>query len=133
MNDKTVLEKPSLFGSIVANKCPHCRQGNLFINPNPYNLKHTMQMPEACPHCGQVFELQTGFYFGTGFVSYALTTLFSGITFVCSWFLLGMSFSNNTIWWWLGGNAAILVLLQPIIQRLARSIWIALFVKYDDK
>ncbi len=122
---------PGLLWSIATNKCPHCRQGNLFINPNPYDLRSTMQMPEVCPVCGQKFELQTGFYFGTGFVSYGLTVLFSGITFVIWWFTLGMSVRDNRVLWWLGVNAAMLILLQPPIQRLARSVWIAFFVRYD--
>ena len=121
----------SILSSVLTNKCPRCRQGNLFLNPNPYDLKMTMQMPDVCPVCGQKFELQTGFYFGTGFVSYGMTVLFSGLTFVLWWFTVGISIHGNSIWWWLGVNAALLVLLQPIIQRQARSIWIAFFVPYD--
>jgi hypothetical protein len=64
-------------------------------------------------------------------VSYGLTVFFSGITFVLWWFTIGMSVRDNRVWWWLGINAALLILLQPPIQRLARSIWIALFVRYD--
>jgi uncharacterized protein (DUF983 family) len=122
---------PGILLSVLTNKCPHCRQGHLFLDPNPYNLKMTMQMPEECPVCGQKFELQTGFYFGTGFVSYGMTVLFSGITFILWWFLVGMGIHDNRVWWWLGLNAALLILLQLPIQRLARSIWIACFVRYD--
>ncbi len=113
------------------NKCPRCRQGNLFINANPYNLKHTMKMPDACPVCGQKYELQTGFYFGTGFVSYGLAVMLSGITFALWWFTIGMSVSDNRVAWWLAVNAALLILLQPVLQRLARSAWIACFVRYE--
>ena len=88
-------------------------------------------MPEACPVCGQKFELQTGFYFGTGFVSYGLTVFFSIITFIIWWFTIGMGAHDNRLYWWLGLNAAILIILQPPIQRLARSVWIAVFVRYD--
>jgi hypothetical protein len=90
-----------------------------------------MQMPDECPVCGQRFELQTGFYFGTGFVSYALTVFFSGVTFVLWWFTIGISTQDNRLFWWLGVNAALLILLQPPIQRLSRSLWIAIFVRYD--
>lgn len=124
---------PGLFKSIVTNKCPHCRKGNLFIDPNPYHLKSTMQMPENCPVCDQKFELQTGFYFGTGFVSYALSVMLSGFSFVLWMLTIGMSFRDNRVWWWLGANAAMLILLQPLIQRLARSIWISIFVRYEKR
>ena len=124
--------KPGLLASVFTNKCPHCRQGDLFMNSNPYALKTTMRMPEHCPVCGQKFELQTGFYFGTGFVSYALTVFLSGVTFVLWWFTIGMSIHDNKVWWWLGLNAALLIILQPPLQRLSRSIWISFFVRYDS-
>ena len=132
MNTKNSGEKSNLLWSVVTNKCPHCRKGKLFVNANTYHLSTTMLMPESCPVCGQKYELQTGFFFGTGFVSYGLTVLFSAISFVVWWFTIGMSFSDNRVWYWLGINAGILLLLQPPIQRLSRSVWIAFFVKYDD-
>ena len=120
-----------LLAAVFTNKCPRCRKGDLFLNPNPYHLATTMQMPEKCPVCGQKFELQTGFYFGTGFVSYGLTVFMSAVTFVAWWFTIGMSVHDNRVWGWLGSNAALLLALQPPIQRLARSVWIAFFVSYD--
>jgi len=117
--------------SVVNNKCPRCRQGNLFTHSNAYNLKHNLDMPEQCPVCGQKYELQTGFYFGTGYVGYALTVFISAVTLVLWWFTIGMSVSDNSVMWWLGVNAAIVLLLQPLLQRLSRSIWIAFFVRYE--
>jgi len=125
------VNDPGLLQSVLANKCPHCRQGDLFLYRNPYDLKNTMKMPEACPVCGQKYELQTGFYFGTGFVSYGLTVFFSALTFVAWWFTIGVSIHDNRLFWWLGTNAVLLVLLQPLIQRLARSVWIAFFIRYE--
>ena len=130
VTDKNTSD-PGLIRSILTNKCPHCRKGDLFINPNPYDLKSTMKMPEHCPVCGQKFDLQTGFYFGTGFVSYGLTVLFSGLSFIVWWFTIGMGIRDNRVWYWLIANGMLLLLLQPPVQRLARSLWIALFVKYD--
>jgi hypothetical protein len=53
------------------------------------SYKTTMRMPENCPVCEQKFDLQTGFYFGTGYVSYGLTIFISLITLcfmvVCRW------------------------------------------------
>src|SRR5580704_7339683 len=101
--------RPGILKSVFTNKCPRCREGNLFVNPNPYHLATTMHMPEHCPVCGQKFELQTGFYFGTGFVSYGLTVLFSGITFIVWWWFIGMGARDNRVWWWLGINAILLI------------------------
>jgi uncharacterized protein (DUF983 family) len=123
--------KTGLLKSVLTNRCPRCREGKLFSNPNPYNFKSTMDMPEHCPVCGQRYELQTGFYFGTGFVSYGLSVAILAIVFVAWKVLLGLSYYDNSIFWCLGAATALLVITQPLLQRLARSIWIAFFVKYE--
>ena len=122
---------PGLLKSVLTDKCPRCRKGNLFVHRNPYRLATTMQMPEHCAVCGQKFELQTGFYFGTGYVSFALTVLFSMASAAMWWLLVGMGTHDNRVIWWLVINAGLLIILQPPLQRLSRSLWIAFFVRYD--
>ena len=124
--------KRGLMTSVLTNRCPHCREGKLFSQPNPYNFKHMMDMPEHCPVCGQKYELQTGFYFGTGYVGYALSVLFSAFTIIVWAYTIGLSIKDNSIFWWLGVNGGLLLLLQPVLQRLCRSIWIAFFVRSDS-
>lgn len=90
-----------------------------------------MRMPEHCPECGQKFELQTGFYFGTGYVSYALCIGIMAVIFAtCGAFHL-MHLYDNSVYYVLVVNAVVLIGMQPLIQRLSRSIWIAFFVKYE--
>jgi uncharacterized protein (DUF983 family) len=124
--------KPGLLWSILTNRCPRCRKGHLFENSNPYHFKTTMTMPGHCPVCGQRFELQTGFYFGTGFVSYGVSALLLGAIFIAWSLTVGLSYMDNSIFWCLGTGIVTLLILQPILQRLARSIWIALFVRYNE-
>jgi hypothetical protein len=90
-----------------------------------------MKMNEACPVCGQPTEVEVGFYYGTGYVSYAIAVAYSVATFAAWWFLLGISIDDNSLFWWLGVNSVSLLLLQPPIQRISRSLWISWFVKYD--
>ncbi len=122
---------PGLILSVLTNKCPRCRQGDLFTVSNPYRLSTTMRMPEHCPVCGQAYELEAGFYFGTGYVSYGLSVFITGLCFVAWYLLIGISIYDNSIFWWLGANGVLLILLQPVLQRLARSIWITCFVRYN--
>ena len=122
----------SLVGSVLTNCCPRCREGKLFTNPNPYDLRTTMRMPEKCAVCGQPFELQTGFYFGTGYVSYGLSVFACAISFLLWFFTIGIALDDNRLFYWLGINSGLLLILQPLLQRLSRSIWIAFFVKYDQ-
>lgn len=124
--------KPNLVLSVLQNKCPRCRQGKLYEEANPYKLTKFMKMNERCPECGQLSEPEAGFYFGTGYVSYALAVAVSVATFVAWWVLLGFSLYDNRIFWWLGVNSLLLVVLQPVLMRLSRSIWLAFFVYYDE-
>lgn len=123
--------RPNLLLSVLRNRCPRCRKGKLFLQPNPYNLKDMMKMHEHCTECGQAFELETGFYMGTGYVSYGLSVALTGFFFVLWYIFLGISISDNSIFWWLGANTLLLLIIQPILQRLSRSIWIACFVPFD--
>ena len=92
-----------------------------------------MRMPEHCEVCGQPFELQTGFYFGTGYVSFALSVALLAISFVAWYFTIGMSaaIDDRRVFWWLGLSTALLLITQPLLQRVSRSIWIHFFVRYD--
>lgn len=114
-------------------RCPRCREGKLFANKISINLKKNMQMNERCPVCGQLTDIEVGFYYGTGYVSYAIALVISGITFV-AWFLLfGFSFKDNRFLYWVITNAVILIALQPWLMRVARSLWLSWFVKYDPQ
>ncbi len=88
-------------------------------------------MNESCPVCKQPTEIEVGFYYGTSYVSYALTVAFSVASFIAWWVLLGISIKDNSIFWWLGTNSVLLILLQPLFMRLSRSLWLSWFVKYD--
>ncbi len=126
-------QKPLYLWSAFTNKCPRCRQGEIFQSKNAYRFKDNLVMLEKCPVCGQPTEIEVGFYYGTGFVSYGLTVAFSVATFIAWWVFLGMSFSinDNRIFYWLIINAVLMLALQPPIMRLSRSLWLSWFVKYD--
>lgn len=123
--------------SVLLNKCPRCREGNLYKSNNPYSFKNSayIEMNECCPVCGQPTDIEVGFYYGTSFVSYALAVIISAATFILWWVLIGFSIDadDNRIFWWLGINAALLIILLPVLMRLSRSLWLSWFVKYDSE
>ena len=117
-------------------KCPRCRRGPMFKDSNPYkkfSLKHIFDMPDNCPVCNQKYDLETGFWYGTGYVSYALAVAVSVATFVAWLVLIGVSVDDSRIFWWLGLNILFLVLLQPWMMRISRVIYIRFFVRYDEE
>lgn len=124
------IKKTYLY-SVMANKCPRCREGDLFVSPNAYKSGHVLKMHDTCEVCGQETEIEVGFYYGTGYVSYALTVAFSVATLVAWWVLIGFSLDDNRFFWWMGTNAVLMIIMQPLFMRLSRSIWLSWFVKYE--
>jgi len=116
---------------LLACKCPRCRQGDMFKERNPYKLKTFMKMHKHCPVCGQEFDIEPGFYYGSSYVSYALTIALSAATFVAWWFTIGFSLNDNRIFYWLAANSVFLLGLQPVLMRVARTIWLSFFVRYQ--
>lgn len=88
-------------------------------------------MYEKCPVCNQKFDLEVGFWYGTGYVSYALTVLLSAITFVAWWIAIGISTEDNRIFYWLILNTIVILILQPWLMRLSRAVYIYFFIPYD--
>ena len=112
-------------------RCPRCREGKLFEYGTTFRMKKNTQMNKDCPVCGQPTEIEVGFYYGTSYVSYVLTVAMSITSLVAWWVLIGLSTDDNRFFYWMGTNAVLLLLLQPWIMRVSRSLWISWFVKYD--
>ncbi len=133
INKVSIPEKkavPAIISSLQC-KCPRCREGNMFVSRNPYNLKQTLKMQKECPVCKQPFELEVGFYYGSSYVSYAMSVALSVASLIAWWVFIGLSIYDNRFIYWLVFNAVLLLVLQPVLMRLARSIWLAFFVRYN--
>ncbi|HRO43210.1 MAG TPA: DUF983 domain-containing protein [Flavipsychrobacter sp.] len=122
--------KPALIPSVFKMKCPNCRKGNMFCTPAIFPMKRLLDMPERCEVCGQKMELEIGFYYGTGYVSYALSVGLLGVCFIAYWLILGLSYKDNSIFFALGVAVAVVLLLQPWLMRISRVLYLYMFVKY---
>ena len=126
--------KPGFLWSILTMRCPRCRRGPMFKDGNPFKnltLKHIFNMYDNCPVCRQKFHLEVGFWYGTGYVSYFLVVLLSGLTFIAWWILIGISTQDNRIFYWLIANTILIVILQPWFMRMSRAVYIYFFIKYE--
>ena len=117
--------------STLGCRCPRCRQGKLFKYPVSARMKKNMEMNKDCLVCGQPTEIEVGFYYGTAYVSYVLSVVICILSLLLWWLTIGLSVDDNRFFFWLGFNAILLIVLQPWLMRLSRSIWISWFVKYD--
>jgi len=121
---------PNRFLSMLGMKCPNCHKGNMFTNKSVFPLNKILDMPERCSVCNQKYEIELGFWYGTGYVSYAISVgtifilaLIFGLTY-------GFSYKNNSIYIFIGVMISCLVLFQPWIMRYSRVLYLYVFVKY---
>ncbi|GAO41636.1 DUF983 domain-containing protein [Flavihumibacter petaseus] len=123
----------SYLSATIGNYCPRCREGKIFESSNPYQFGKILTMNKECPVCGQPTELEPGFFYGTAYVSYALTVAFSVATFIAWWVLIGFSLKDgdHRVLYWGIFNAIAMIALQPIFMRVSRSVWLSWFVKYE--
>jgi uncharacterized protein (DUF983 family) len=119
-----MLEGTKMY-SILKLKCPRCHEGDLFAKKNPYSYSKLSKMPDNCPVCNEKYWPEPGFYFGAMYVSYALTIAISVAVFVAMIVLW-----HFDVMWYLGLNAAIILLLFPLIFRISRAVWFNFFVTY---
>jgi uncharacterized protein (DUF983 family) len=115
-----------LFYSAVANKCPRCHIGRVFVNGNPYSFKNGLTMNKVCPHCHLKYEREVGYFYGAMYVSYA-------IQLIC----LSVIFALSLLWWHLEPFTLVITIIIttssifPITFRCSRIAWIAFFTPYE--
>jgi len=102
----------------------------MFENKTIFPLKQLLKMPDHCPVCGQKMELEVGFYYGTGYVSYALSLALFAFNLVWYWLIFGISYKDYSIYYYLITSITIVVLLQPWLMRMSRVLYLYMFVKY---
>jgi len=125
------LPNRGYWATILGCYCPRCREGKLFRHGTSIKLRRNLEMYQKCPACDQPTDIEVGFYYGTGFVSYFICILLSVICFLLWWLTIGLSYSDNRFVYWVVFNATGLLLLQPWLMRFSRSLWISWFVSYD--
>ena len=122
------VKKGNVLYSVLKLKCPRCHEGDLFEKKGLLRFNHMLDMPEKCPHCGQVYEIEPGFWLGALWTSYPIVVLIE-LPFLLTAILM---YDINPILVILM-MVALFLLLWSVMLRLGRSIWINLSVHYDKK
>lgn len=121
--------KGAILKSIFGFQCPKCQSGPLFKKGSLLKPASLFQMYKQCPTCNQSYEPEPGFYFGAMFVSYAINTAL----FIAAWVALTVLYPDYTLGLLLGILVLVVILGLPFTYRLSRSIWLAIFVRFDPK
>ena len=90
-----------------------CGKGRLFSG--------VLKMEKACNHCKFVFERGPGYFLGSTYINYGITTLLTTWTYVVLHF--GLEVGKQ---WLIPGLAAFCIVFPVVFFRYARSLWLAL-------
>ena len=122
--NKTTRKKTIVY-SILRSKCPQCRNGKLFKDSLSFHLIKTTKTNTNCEYCGLKFMREPSFFYGAMYIGYALSVMLGLIFYLIGAILLDLKTGSVILFLSMG-----LVILSPWSLRLARTIWIHLFVKY---
>jgi len=129
LQDKIIIMKLwELLYSSFGNRCPRCHKGKVFITDNPYDLKNFDKMNSECPCCGEVFEKETGYYYGAMYVSYAWMAGWFIVTFTINSYFIEAELLNYLIFFFVS-----VLILSPMTFRVSRITWLNFFVKYNPE
>lgn len=107
-----------LVGRALRGRCSLCGEGPLFVG--------LLTMHKNCPKCGVKFEREPGFFLGSIYINYGLTSLLATIGYV-------VLFANRLDgdWRWKGMLCAFVVIFPILMHRLARALWLG-FDQWHD-
>jgi len=120
-------EETSLLQGIINQKCPNCREGDLFKENNPLKLKQIFKMNDNCPSCNFKQEIEPSFFYGAMYINYALGVAQSVATFIIAFFGFGLRHIQLII-----AIFTVLFLTFPFSLRWSRVLWSYMFVGYKS-
>lgn len=121
-----MLKKTSKLHSILTGTCPRCHQESMYTFKNPYNITKLYEMHEYCSSCGLKYKIEPSFFYGAMYVSYGLTVAIGVAAFVTGSFFKKLNVNEALLI-----ISAAIIILMPFTARLARNIYIGMFVKYN--
>lgn len=121
-----MIAKGTKLYSILRFKCPHCHEGEFFVDRNPYNIKRAGDILPACPVCKRDYSREPGFYYGGMYISYGLSV---GL-FVAIWITMTSVWPGISPFAIVGAIAIALVSVAPWFYAISKIAWANLFFKY---
>ena len=109
-----------LVGRALLLRCPVCGKGKLFSG--------IFRVPEKCPACGAPYAREAGFFLGSIYINYGLTSLIAAVVYPILMFNKLVPEPYLTI-----GSLAFVVIFPLLFFRHARSLWIGFDQWYDPR
>ncbi len=121
-----MLKKGSKLNSILTGTCPKCQKESMYLDKNPLHFSKLLKMNDHCGNCGLKYQIEPSFFYGAMYVSYGINVAVGVAVFVISFVFLETNLKTSFI-----SIMASIIVLYPMILRLARNIYINMFVDFD--
>ena len=121
-----MFKKGTKLYSIIKGKCPKCHEGDFFTHGFTFNPSKITKIHDNCPECNLKYMLEPSFFYGAMYINYGITVALTIVVFI----IAKLGFELNLLKSFLSVFAA-LIILAPVNLRLARIIWINMFVSFD--
>ncbi|HMK24242.1 MAG TPA: DUF983 domain-containing protein [Terriglobales bacterium] len=108
---------------ILCQRCPRCRQGQIFRGSAFLGFP---KMHARCPACDLRFEREAGYFLGAMYISYILGVALIVLIAAMLWWMTGWAVTKCTLW-------AVVLFLPPApaITYFSRVLWIYLDQSFD--
>ena len=123
-----MFKKGTKIYSIFNGKCPRCHEGNFFKHGFTFNPSKITKLHDNCSHCNLKYMIEPSFFYGAMYINYGITVAISVAVFV----IAKLGFELDLLQSFLMVLAALIV-LAPINLRLARILWINMFVNFKQE
>lgn len=122
-----MFKKGTKLFSILKGKCPRCHEGDFFKHSFTFHPTKVTTLHKNCPNCDLKYMLEPSFFYGAMYVNYGITVAIS----ITAFSIATLGFDLNLLHSFLIVVAS-LFMLAPINLRLARILWINMFVNYKE-
>ncbi|MFC4267547.1 DUF983 domain-containing protein [Polaribacter marinivivus] len=123
-----MFKKGTKIYSIFNGKCPRCHEGDFFKHGFTFNPSKITKLHDNCSHCNLKYMIEPSFFYGAMYINYGITVAISVAVFV----IAKLGFELDLLQSFLMVLAALIV-LAPINLRLARILWINMFVNFKKE
>lgn len=123
-----MFKKGTKLFSIFKAKCPRCHEGAFFKHGFTFHPTKVTEIYDTCSHCSLKYMLEPSFFYGAMYVNYGITVAISVAAFVISKLIFELTLLQSFL-----SIIGTLLILAPFNLRLARTLWINMFVNFDEK
>lgn len=119
-----------MIGGIIKGKCPKCGKGSIYVNKSVFPLKECVKTVANCSECGQKITPKKDDAPG---MNYAVSVVVYAVGFLVYELIWGISSQDNSMIYSFLFATGLVVVLQPWLMRISKTIYLYLFINFKNE